>query len=504
MKNFHFSFLIPINLFLLLIFFVISCNLSTLKKNSVASSSSTKSPVSSSRPDNHPIYAPSEGKILLIAGQDLGAVGGLPNYNEGYVDYIGMPAGITTYSGTNNLRGLFSRANWGSGDACAQYYLDADNFKDIMIVLGLYMVGDLQNVLDGVRDSRIERLGNWIKNAQRPVLLRIGYEFEAKWNYYDPGQYVKAFRKIVDDLTAMGVTNFATVWQSSGYNEKREKIMPYYPGDDYTDWFGYSYFEHEPDEAGKVIRALAREKKKPVIIAEVTPRYYDCLLGDGKEIWNKWYAPFFNHVKQNKDIIKAVAYINVRWQDQPMWKKDQWGDSRVQANPFIKEKWIAEMKKDQWIHTSFVEKEIEFVFPANFNEMKEKALKERSTSSHENAWEVENAQTNGNVKVYPDTRASNGKGLAYIMDKNDSFWFEKVPKASGIIIRYASEKTGSLGIYVNQKRVTDFNFKSTGSWVGTYRNVEIKFDIPQDAHLKIQFDEGDVPANIDYFVFLKE
>jgi len=33
-------------------------------------------------------------------GQDLGAVGGLPDYSDGYVDHLGqVPAGETAYTG---------------------------------------------------------------------------------------------------------------------------------------------------------------------------------------------------------------------------------------------------------------------------------------------------------------------------------------------------------------------------------------------------------------------
>ena len=38
-----------------------------------------------------------------------------------------------------------------------------------------------------------------------------------------------------------------------------------------------------------------------------------------KQIWDEWYEPFFEFIHENKDIIRAVAYINTHWQSQPMW-----------------------------------------------------------------------------------------------------------------------------------------------------------------------------------------
>ena len=42
-------------------------------------------------------FAPPPGKILVFAGQDNQSVGGTSKYRDGYVDNIGVPAGITHY-----------------------------------------------------------------------------------------------------------------------------------------------------------------------------------------------------------------------------------------------------------------------------------------------------------------------------------------------------------------------------------------------------------------------
>lgn len=55
--------------------------------------------------------------IRLFVGQDLGSVGGLEKYNQGYVDYFGVPAGVTIYTSLESLEGLTSKVNYGAGDS---------------------------------------------------------------------------------------------------------------------------------------------------------------------------------------------------------------------------------------------------------------------------------------------------------------------------------------------------------------------------------------------------
>lgn len=73
-------------------------------------------------------------------------------------------------------------------------------------------------------------------------------------------------------------------------------------------------------------------------------------------IWRDWYEPFFDFVHANTDFIRAVAYINADWNEQPMWKpggsNGYRGDSRVQANAYLKERWLNEIDTAFWLHGS--------------------------------------------------------------------------------------------------------------------------------------------------------
>ena len=176
----------------------------------------------------------------------------------------------------------------------------------------------------------------------RAFLLRIGYEFDGSWNNYDSANFKKAFKRIVDQLRAAKLDNFATVMASSG-SEKPGKWEEYYPGDEYVDWVGYSYFRG--NDLGRQALDFARKHKKPVIIAESTPQGTFLDKCEGEKAWGGWYDRYFKHIEANLDVIRAISYINCNWDAQPMWHNHNWGNSRLEVNEVVRKKWLEQMKK---------------------------------------------------------------------------------------------------------------------------------------------------------------
>jgi len=294
-------------------------------------------------------FQPPAGKKILILGQDLGAIGGFtaPN-NNGYVDNLPtVPGGITSYTDIANLGGLNYLVNWGSGDVCAQCIVENEIYKNSVLVFGIYMVGMLEQINAGDLDNSIEFFADWVKDANRPVFLRIGYEFNASWANYDPSAYKSAFKRIVDIFRDNQVNNFATVWQSDGTAGNAAQLYHWYPGDNYVDWLGYSHFHN----FGEGILQIADEKNKPVMIAEATPRGADLEDGQGMTHWNEWFDPLFQHIYENEKIM-ALAYINVDWDSQPMWQGQGWGDSRIQMDDYVQQQWLLEINNDTWLNSS--------------------------------------------------------------------------------------------------------------------------------------------------------
>ena len=352
---------------------------------------------------------PPGGKQLLIIGQDLEAVKNYSATNKypspgGHTVYISLyginsPEGPYPYGGLGEDRDgkPVAAVDWGAGLVSAHTAAFDPLYKNSVLVIGLSMNDGskkIEGIAKGDFDAEIDRLAKFIKKVNKPVYLRIGYEFEGVWNpsYKDPETYKAAFRRITERLRKQGINNFATVWQTSAspiddiIEKKREKIEDWYPGDDVVDWMGLSWFlnpavksstsliKTTQGELAEELLSLARRHNKPVMIAESAPQGYDIKMltkrnitgildgpsgGDlrqiqEREIWEQWYKPFFGFIDKNKNLIKAVAYINTNWDNQSMWGSPYnggyWGNSQVQDNAYISKKWKEKISKKNWLH----------------------------------------------------------------------------------------------------------------------------------------------------------
>jgi len=356
-----------------------------------------------SAPQDSTIAQAPKHQKLLILGQDLGAI-------RGYMasDCCPRPDGLTAYLDfydilkDGDFGGLGIDKNgqdsgfefdWGAGPVSA--YRTATEFGVDGLAIGLSITenehpGGLQQLIDGKFDEQIRQLAHFLSMVKGPVYLRIGYEFDGAWNegYENPNKYKAAFVRIVDVLREEQADNFVTVWQAGTstaddiLDGAHEDITRWYPGDEYVDWMGFSWFmnPHEtvqvsssyspktPLELTEELLAFARQQKKPVMVAEASPQAMDLRekfmadhspIWDGApgenrismtddEIWDHWFAPTFELLEDNRDVIHAFAYINADWDSQPMWGPPYtsgfWGDSRLEVNDNVAAKFSAAME----------------------------------------------------------------------------------------------------------------------------------------------------------------
>lgn len=317
-------------------------------------------------------FEPKDGECLVFIGQDLEAIGGLKDYNEGYTDYFETPAGITIYTNfspnTNSFGyinkgndGLTSKTNWGAGNSYGDLYLKNQKFDNSILAIGLSFVDNEKQIAKGKHDALIIALAEWIKNTKRPVFIRIGYEFDGwDWNHYNRKYYLKAWKHIHQKFEELNVTNVAFVWQSKGNGSNQDILEEWYPGNDIVDWCAYSYFSN-PD---KEMLTFARKHNKPVFIAEATPvmetdgLFFNSQLTNpevAKNLWNKWFTRFFETINENSDVIKAFSYINSDWSSQAMWINNpvfQKVDSRIQMSDYVSKLWKAEINKPKYLKAS--------------------------------------------------------------------------------------------------------------------------------------------------------
>lgn len=311
-------------------------------------------------------FEPPDGECLFFVGDNLESIGGLEEYTEGYCDYFDMPTGVSvttsimpgTYIGIGGVfkgnDGLETKINWGAGDYCAQSYLEDSDFQYSIISIGLIMAGYEKMIADGHYDDLIRDLGEWIKGAERPVFLRIGYEFDAvQFLKYERKYFLRAWKRIYSIFEEMAIDNVAYVWQSKGYGSNQRTLEKWYPGDEYVDWCAYSYYGNPDHE----MLDFARKHNKPVIIADATPviqdgdLYFKSDLKDplnAERVWHQWFVPFFETLNDNKDVIKAFSYTNSNWSSYTIWQlypQFKNVDSRIQMSDFVSENWKKEIEK---------------------------------------------------------------------------------------------------------------------------------------------------------------
>lgn len=275
-------------------------------------------------------FAPPPGKTILFIGQDLDSI-------NAYLTDLPLPAGFMSYTSLENLEGLSEPRDHGGGLQHAQPLLN--KYPGMAWQLGLYMVGQLEATAEGRNDAEIDRLGAYLKAANRPVFLRIGYEFDLPANRYEPTAYVAAYRRIVDRFRKNGVTNVAFVWHSYAHGDG-ERMKAWYPGDDYVDWMGASYFNQFPKFLTQAAN-LADELKKPLMLAETSSWYIK-----SEPARKAFFERMFKFIENRQ--VGALCYINAHWDAQPMWETQKWGDGRVQPYPDVLALWKAETSRPRY------------------------------------------------------------------------------------------------------------------------------------------------------------
>ena len=307
------------------------------------------------RPGRLAKYEPAGDEVLVFVGQDNATVGSNFTYTDGYADNLSVPAGITHYLGFAGSRvvGLSFTANWGAGPMNLKHYVDSDLLEGTIMHVAIDMVDAEELVASGAKDSLITELADFMNSyPEYPFLLRIGYEFDGGHNRYVPDDWRRAWIRIVDKLREAGVTNFATMMHALSMDTPENVWNQFYPGDDYVDWLGYSYWSGSSTTAPSL--EYARRLNKPVCLCESSPVGFDLEQGNGEMIWNSWFVNYFDHIESNSDVVRAISYISLDWPSQPLWVNSIFfntTDGRIHVNPFIETNWLNKMAEPGYIHT---------------------------------------------------------------------------------------------------------------------------------------------------------
>jgi len=297
-------------------------------------------------------FVPEEGKCLLIMGQTEERI---QEYLTHFSDQPN-PGGWSAYWGITEFKGITESFTNETGSSQNHQWL-IDTFPNTVLHSALWMVGMKDIALhtaEGIYDDVVAQFATWVKSVNRPVYLRIGYEFDGAHNELEPKTYVKAYRRIVDIFRSEDVNNVAYIWHSyAAPPYQNHPISTWYPGDDYVDWVGISVFGqgYEGRDFGSYCNAVlesAKTHRKPVMICESNP--VKGISTTSTDAWNDWFVNFFSFV-YNKNI-KAIAFINEDWQSLMIPGISEWRDGRLQNNKEVAEAWFREINKDRYLKQS--------------------------------------------------------------------------------------------------------------------------------------------------------
>ncbi|MEM9894906.1 MAG: glycosyl hydrolase [Bacteroidota bacterium] len=296
-------------------------------------------------------FVPAPDQTLLIMGQTLEDI---DDYMTSFGDRQ-LLGGWSAYWGIPEFRGITDTYRNENGSSHNHQAL-VDRFPNSAIHSAMWMVGKwgvAKNTAGGNYDKVIKKYSKWAKSIDRPIYLRVGYEFDGPHNELEPEEYVAAYRHVVDEIRSHGVENIAFVWHSYLFEPYQgNALADYYPGDDYVDWVGISLFgllDQGPDllQYGDAILEFAREHKKPVMAAESSPT--SGIDPVNLEAWNNWFVNFFSVCYEKN--IKAISFINANWEAYSFPGVD-WKDARLINNPTVAEAWFLETDKERYLKQS--------------------------------------------------------------------------------------------------------------------------------------------------------
>lgn len=231
-------------------------------------------------------FAPPTGRALLLVGQTA-----------------------------DEVDSYFNATVTAPGGVAANLDLQSNNLDELNYLTGKYPNSALSvsmDLKDSLADEQMDTLLDTLTSFNRPVFLHLRYGLDDA-----PDAYVSAWKRFGERMQAAGGKNVALVWESASCEESNP--AEFYPGDEVVDWIGAKY------ECAEDVIQFAREHLKPVMIT-----------ASSQDGWEEWFAPFFQFVTDNNDVVRAVIYINdVQMNDEVLkrWKDETKGSFWLRATP---------------------------------------------------------------------------------------------------------------------------------------------------------------------------
>jgi beta-mannanase len=173
----------------------------------------------------------------------------------------------------------------------------------------------LPDVANGKYDRFIDRIAGTLRGLEGPVYLSWGHEMDqdlAKrypWSGADPGQYIAAYRHVVDRVRHQSTPELRWVWAGV----LKDGSLRYWPGDDYADYVGmpiYSFPDWDRQYYGYIrdFQTTFEEKRqrvqglrKPLIITELG-------VSGSTDFQSFWMRSTMDSLQKYSDLKAVVFY----------------------------------------------------------------------------------------------------------------------------------------------------------------------------------------------------
>jgi hypothetical protein len=189
---------------------------------------------------------------------------------------------------------------WDRGLPSARYLNTWSTSRGAVPVIATGPAGyaPLSRLISGAEDARIIAWADATRAFGHPIMIRLMAEMNGSWepwstgaNGNQAGEYVQAWRHVVDVFRARGATNAVWVWNPDRQYNGATPMSSLWPGADYVDWVGLDLYNFATPAKGgwlpfakmmkpsvRAIRAVAGSK--PLMVNEV-----GCAQGSRKPAW---------------------------------------------------------------------------------------------------------------------------------------------------------------------------------------------------------------------------
>lgn len=181
----------------------------------------------------------------------------------------------------------------------------------------------LSSIWDGEHDAYVRKWAQAARDWGEPVYVRFGHEMNGDWKCWSvglngniDGDFVRAWRYLVDVFRGEGASNVRWVWSPNvAYDERSARFDVFYPGDDFVDWValdGYNWGPTREWHSWKTFTeifadsydSVATLSARPIMIGEVASTE----LGGNKAAWIE--SAFARELPERFPLVRAVVWFN--------------------------------------------------------------------------------------------------------------------------------------------------------------------------------------------------